>query len=72
MSKYRFSLSNPDTRHEGTIDGPSFVVAVETLWQHVDVHRGDVLEIGVRGFPPARFECAAMLVNGQPMWKQAA
>jgi hypothetical protein len=72
MSKFRFSLSNPEFRHEGTVDGPSFIEAVDGLWHHVDVHRGDVLEIGVPGFPPARYECAAKLVTGKPLWQQAA
>jgi hypothetical protein len=72
MSKFRFSLISPECRHEGTIHGPSFQDAVESLWQHVDVHRGDVLEIGVNGFPPARYQCSATLVTGKPMWSLAA
>jgi hypothetical protein len=72
MSRYRFSLSNPEGRQEGVIEGPDFVAAVDSLWQHVPVRRGDTLEIGVRGFPPARFECSAMTMEGQPLWLLAA
>jgi hypothetical protein len=72
MSKFRFSLSNNEGRQEGIIDGPNFTDVVEGLWQHVDVHQGDVLEIGVNGFPPARFRCAAKMLTGQPMWSLAA
>jgi hypothetical protein len=71
MSKFRFSLSNEAVRQEGTVESDSFVQAVDTLWQHVDVKRGDVLEIGVLGFPPARFECVAEIGEGKPFWKAA-
>ena len=72
MSKFRFSLSNTEGRHEGVIDGPTFTDVVDSLWEHVNVRQGDVLEIGVNGFPPARFRCAAKLLTGKPMWSMAA
>jgi hypothetical protein len=72
MSRFRFTLSSRDVRREGMIEGPTFVDAVDSLWKHVDIHRGDVLEIGVTGFPPARYECSERLVTGQPVWSQAA
>jgi hypothetical protein len=72
MSKFRFALSSQEARHEGTIDGLTFVDAVDSIWEHVDIRRGDVLEIGVQGFPPARFECASVELTGKPMWSQAA
>jgi len=71
MSRFRFTLSNAAVRQEGTVDSDSFTNAVETLWQHVDVKQGDVLEIGVLGFPPARFECVAEIGEGKPFWKAA-
>ena len=71
MSKFRFALSNEAVRQEGTVEGDSFVQAVDTLWKHVEVKRGDVLEIGVLGFPPARFECVAEIGEGKPFWKAA-
>ena len=49
----------------------TFAEAVDSLWQHVDVKRGDVLEIGVHGFPPARFECVAEIGEGKVFWKAA-
>jgi len=67
MSKFRFSLSNVETRHEGVIDSPSFLAAVDALADHVDVRTGDVLEIGVPGFPPARYECVGE-VQSLPVW----
>ena len=71
MSKFRFSLSNAAVRQEGTVESDSFVDAVDRLWQHVEVKQGDLLEIGVLGFPPARFECVAEIGEGKPFWKAA-
>jgi hypothetical protein len=71
MSKFRFSLSNSAVRQEGTVESDSFTDAVDRLWQHVDVKQGDVLEIGVLGFPPARYECVAEIGEGKPFWKAA-
>jgi hypothetical protein len=71
MSKFRFALSNAAVRQEGTVESDSFVDAVDKLWKHVEVKQGDVLEIGVLGFPPARFECVAEIGEGKPFWKAA-
>jgi hypothetical protein len=71
MSKFRFALSNAAVRQEGTVESDSFVNAVDTLWKHVEVKQGDVLEIGVLGFPPARFQCVAEIGEGKPFWKAA-
>ena len=71
MSRFRFTLSNAVVRQEGMVDSDSFVNAVDTLWQHVEVKQGDVLEIGVLGFPPARYECVAEIGEGKPFWKAA-
>ena len=68
MSRFRFTLSNAAVRQEGTVDSDSFTNAVETLWQHVDVKQGDVLEIGVLGFPPAHYECVGEATSGYPLW----
>ena len=71
MSRFRFALSNAAVRQEGTVESDTFVQAVDQLWQHVDIKRGDVLEIGVLGFPPARFECVGEIEEGKPFWKAA-
>jgi len=52
MSKFCFSVNNAESRQEGVIESHSFVAAVDALGLHVDVQRGDVLEIGVLGFRP--------------------
>ncbi len=70
MSKYCFSVSNVDSRHEGVIESPTFLAAVDALGEHVDVRMGDVLEIGVVGFPPARYECVGE-IKSLPVWMPA-
>lgn len=72
MSKFRFSLSNVQSRHEGIVESGSFQDAVYSLGKHVSVQRGDMLEIGVFGFPPARFECVGQIADGEPVWFPAA
>jgi len=71
MSKFRFSVSNLESRQEGVIESDSFVAAVDALGKHVDVHAGDRLEIGVHGFPPALYECVGQIEAGRPMWMPA-
>ena len=71
MSKFRFSLSNVESRHEGVIESESFGLAVDALREHISVHTGDRLEIGVSGFPPAHFECVGAIGDGLPIWMPA-
>jgi len=68
MSKFCFSVNNAESRREGVIESHSFGAAVDALGLHVDVQTGDVLEIGVTGFPPARYECVGEISSGFPMW----
>lgn len=68
MSRFSFSVSGVDSRREGVIESDSFREAVDSLGQHVQVNTGDHLEIGVIGFPPARYECVGEIVSGFPMW----
>jgi hypothetical protein len=70
MSKFRFALSNAAVRQEGMVESDNFAQAVDSLWEHVEVRRGDVLEIGVKGFPPARYECIGE-IDEKPFWKAA-
>ena len=68
MSKFSFSVRSIDTRQDGVIESDSFIEAVDALGDHVTVHTGDVLEIGVLGFPPARYECVGEATSGYPLW----
>ena len=71
MSKYCFSLSGAEARREGVIESDSFRGAVDALGEHVEVHMGDVLEIGVTGFPPVRYECVGA-ISSSPVWMPAS
>jgi hypothetical protein len=71
MSTFSFSVSGISSRHQGVIESDSFRAAVDALGQHVDVRTGDLLEIGVLGFPPARYECVGEVGTGFPVWMPA-
>ena len=45
--------------------------ALEAITEQVTIRDGDTLEIGVRGFPPARYECVWPKINGVPSWRPA-
>lgn len=70
MSKFSFSVSGADSTQQGVIDSESFIAAVDALGQHVDVRTGDTLEIGVAGFPPARYHCVGE-IKSIPIWMPA-
>ncbi|HLV26005.1 MAG TPA: hypothetical protein VKZ41_06805 [Gemmatimonadales bacterium] len=57
MPQFTFSLSNVgQMREAGIVQSESFTDALDTIDQNCALTEGDTLEIGVSGFPPARFE----------------
>jgi hypothetical protein len=57
MPRFHFSLGTTEAiREAGAVQSDSFDDALEALAEQSDAHVGDVLEIGVPGFPPARYE----------------
>jgi len=70
MSKYQFAISSgPDSiRQAGVVESDSFDEAVMLLGEKVPVQAGDSLEIGVFGFPPARYQCVGAVHGGRPVW----
>jgi len=71
MSRFCFAVSNLESRRDGIIESDSFSDAVDELGRQVSVSKGDRLEIGVFGFPPAHFECVG--VSGKrPIWFPAS
>ena len=68
MSKFCFSVSNLESRRDGVIESETFTDAVDELGRQVVVTKGDLLEIGVYGFPPARFECVGLVQGRRPIW----
>lgn len=72
MARFMFSLdSNHDVRQAGIIQSTNFDEAMRCLAERVAIHAGDRLEIGVTGFPPARYECLGLLEDGDVMWAPA-
>ena len=57
MSRFQFAISSgPESvRQAGVVESDSFSEAVVLLGEKIPVRTGDSLEIGVSGFPPARF-----------------
>lgn len=69
MSKYLFAISSgPESvRQAGVVESDSFVDAVTLLGTRIPVQKGDSLEIGVTGFPPARYHCVGAM-KSRPIW----
>jgi hypothetical protein len=73
MVTYTFSLStSEEARQAGLIQSASFDEALRLVGQRMTVSRGDTLEIGVNGFPPARYECVESLLDGSVFWQPAS
>ena len=70
MSKFQFAISSgPESiRQAGVVESDSFDDAVDLLGQKIPVRTGDSLEIGVVGFPPARYQCVGAVKQGRPIW----
>jgi len=68
MSVYRFALdSRTYGREVGLIKSDTFGGALEALQTQVPANAGDILELGVAGFPPARYECIST-EGERPHW----
>ena len=73
MAMDTFSLStSEEARQAGVIHSTSFDEALRLVGERMTVSQGDTLEIGVRGFPPARYECVETLFDGSVFWQPAA
>ena len=77
MARYQFALSRSDeVCQAGVVQSDSFAEALELLGEQMTVKEGDTLEIGVSGFPPARYQCFVSLSSGnvhfQPTSRLAA
>ena len=70
MSKFQFAISSgPDSiRQAGVVESESFDEAVMLLGERVPVQEGDSLEIGVYGFPPARYQFDGAIRGSRPLW----
>ncbi len=62
MPQFHFALSRiGELRQNGVVQSESFNDALSVLSERVTATEGDVLEIGVTGFPPARYECVGKM-----------
>ena len=73
MSTFQFAISSgPESvRQAGVVESDSFDGAVSLLGERIPVRAGDSLEIGVTGFPPARYHCVGAVNSGSPVWVPA-
>lgn len=72
MARFMFSLeSNAEVRQAGIIQSADFDEAIRCVEDRMAIRAGDRLEIGVSGFPPARYECLGLLDDGNVMWAPA-
>ena len=56
MARFKFSVGGPDgVRHAGIVRGDDFKAVIEAIGGQFETTDGDFLEIGVEGFPPARY-----------------
>ena len=56
MTRFEFALKSPnEIRQAGVVQSESFNDALSLVSKNVTVQDGDTLEIGVAGFPPARY-----------------
>jgi hypothetical protein len=70
MPRYQFALSSiHQVREAGVVQSESFSDALSAISEHVSAHEGDTLEIGVNGFPPARYECVWSSDRGTSTWR---
>ena len=69
MARNMFSISTGEgMRKAGVVQSDDFAGAMTVLVSKVPVGAGDMLEIGVPGFPPARYQGVSM--EGAPVaWR---
>ena len=71
MPRFQFSLGDADAvREAGAVLSDSFDDALTAISQQATVKEGDTLEIGVHGFPPARYQYVS-LGRGAQAWAPA-
>jgi hypothetical protein len=72
MPRYQFAIGGTGAvREAGFVHSESFSEAITAISQRVRAEAGDTLEIGVSGFPPARYECLWAENGNARSWKPA-
>ena len=71
MPRFSFTLSREEESHDaGIVQSESFDDALEAVCRRYPAKKGDVLEIGVPGFPPARYQNTGY-ARGVKGWRPA-
>jgi hypothetical protein len=72
MPSYQFSInSGSNMTRAGIVRSETFEGALEAIDDQMEPAAGDTLQIGVRGFPPAHFECVWSVEDGVRSWMPA-
>ena len=72
MPQFQFALTDTqEIREAGVGQTDTFSNALLAISVPVTAHAGDRLEIGVPGFPPARYECVWSAERGAGTWRPA-
>ena len=70
MPRFRFALSDARfVREVGMVQSETFDDAMSAVTERFAVTHGDKLEIGVYGFPPARYMYVNMLGSELSSWR---
>ena len=68
MTRFTFSLSRAGVASDaGVVVGGTFTEALDALAREPQIAVGDTIEIGVPGFPPARYECVVTGETGRAL-----
>ena len=68
MPNFHFALTTADLmRGAGLVEAETLADALTAIEAHAPVGEGDRLLIGVAGFPPARFECVGVRIEGDEL-----
>lgn len=71
MARYTYFLgADGDVREVGFVFSDSFDEALATVTRRCTPGKGDTLEIGIDGFPPARYEHTGY-ARGRAGWRPA-
>jgi hypothetical protein len=76
MPKFEYALSTAETlRSAGVVVSSDFADALTTIQENASISDGDVLLLGIQGFPPVRFECIGTADGAHgatPLWRAPA
>ena len=71
MPRFEFALSSSPAsiRRAGSVTSDTWLEALELIAEQGEVEEGATLEIGVKGFPPARYQYIWSADDPIPVWQ---